>query len=124
MKPFCEVIVADVLPALRAIVTGELSKTYGLTQVRISKKLGITQPAVSQYKRELRGHNVRVLTSNEKVMALVRKLTREIALSDKDARHVHLALCVICRKIREEGLVCKLHANAYPTMGSCRLCFE
>jgi len=124
MKPFCEVIVSDVLPALRAIVTGELSKTYGLTQVQISRKLGITQPAISQYKSELRGHNVRVITSNEKVMALVHKLVHGIALADTDAKHMHMALCAICRKIREEGLVCKLHAGTYPSIGSCRICFE
>ncbi|MCX6821068.1 MAG: hypothetical protein NT016_03905 [Candidatus Aenigmarchaeota archaeon] len=124
MKPFCEIIVADVLPALRAIITGELSKEYGLTQVQVSKKLGISQPAVSQYRSELRGHNVRVLTSDEKVMSLVHKLTHDIALTDPDAKHVHKSLCAICRKIREGGLICKMHANAYPKIGSCRICLE
>jgi len=124
MKPFCEVIVSDVLPALRAIITGELSKAYGFTQVQISKKLGITQPAISQYKSELRGHNVRVITSNEKVMALVNRLAHDIALAEPDAKHMHKALCAICRKIREEGVVCKLHAGTYPNMGSCRICME
>jgi hypothetical protein len=124
MKPFCEVIVSDVLPALRAIITGELAKTYGLTQVQISKKLGLTQPAISQYKSELRGHNVRVLTSNEKVMALVKKLAHDIALAEPDARHMHKALCAICKRVREEGLVCKLHADTYPIIGSCRICLE
>ncbi|MFH1623323.1 MAG: hypothetical protein ABIA12_02285 [Candidatus Aenigmatarchaeota archaeon] len=122
MKPFCEIIVSDVLPALRAIITGELSKTYGLTQVQISRKLGITQPAVSQYRRELRGNNVRVISSNEKVMALVGKLASEIALADPDAKQMHKSICAICRKMREEGLVCKLHAGTYPIIGSCRIC--
>jgi len=122
MKPFCEIIVSDVLPALRALITAELSKTYGLTQVQISRKLGITQPAVSQYRSELRGNNVRVISSNEKVMALVRKLAGEIALSGPDATRVHKSICAICKRMREEGLVCKLHAGAYPSIGSCRIC--
>jgi hypothetical protein len=124
MKPFCEVIVADVLPALRAIVTAELSKDYGLTQVQISRRLGISQPAVSQYRSELRGHNVRVLTSDEKVMALVHRLAHDVAISDPDAAHVHRSLCAICRRIRERGLICKMHAGSNPNMVSCRLCME
>jgi hypothetical protein len=80
MKTFFEVIVFDILPALRSLLTAELIKV-GLNQTEISKKLFVTQPAVSQYTRGLRGQKVKLLQENEKVMEEVRKLAREIALS-------------------------------------------
>lgn len=123
MKPFCEVIVADVLPAMRAVVTNELSKTYGLSQTQISKKLGITQPAISQYKREMRGQRAKLILSNEKIMKLVKKLAHDIATKDSDPMAIHIGLCKICKKIREEGLICDIHKGKHPTRGPCKICF-
>jgi len=47
MKPFCEVIVGTVLPAVRSIMTKELLITYKMTQQETADILGITQAAVS-----------------------------------------------------------------------------
>jgi hypothetical protein len=38
MKPFCEIIVANILPAIRAVVAKELIEEYGLNQTEVSKK--------------------------------------------------------------------------------------
>jgi len=124
MRPFCEVIVADVLPTLRAIVANELSKTYGLSQMQISKKLGITQPAISQYKRQLRGQKAKLISSNEKIMRSVNKITHDIATKDVGPMDVHKAFCEICKKIREEGLICDIHHGKHPSTGPCKICFE
>ena len=124
MKPFCEIIVANVLPAVRAVLANELSKTYNLNQTEISKKLGMTQPAISQYTRELRGQRTKIITSNEKVMVLIKKLANEIALGSVDSKELHKQFCIICKRIREEGLICKLHENAWPSMGPCKICFS
>jgi len=124
MKPFCEIIVASVLPAVRAVLANELSKTYNLSQTQISKKLGMTQPAISQYKRELRGHRTKIITSNEKIMNLIRKMAHDVALSDVDPKDLHKQFCIICKTIREEGLICKMHENSWPSMGPCRICFS
>ncbi len=123
MKPFCEIIVADVLPALRAIVANELSKAHGLTQTQISKKLGMTQPAISQYMSELRGRKVKIILSNKKVMELVKKLSQEIAIGDVSPEYIHKKLCEICKLIREEGVICDLHEEACPSIGPCKICF-
>lgn len=126
MKPFCEIIVSDILPAMRAVIANELSKTYGLSQTQISKKLGLTQPAISQYRRELRGQRTKIILSNERIMDLIKKLAHDVALDEKEmnSKYLHKKFCLICKKIREEGLVCKLHEGAWPSMGPCKICFD
>ncbi len=79
MKTICEVVITNFMPAVRAMVTKELTGTYGLSQSEVAKKLQITQPAVSYYQRELRGAKVRQLQSNEKVVQFVKNLSAEIA---------------------------------------------
>lgn len=76
MKLYCEVVVGDVLPSLRALITKELIQN-GLTQNEVAKKLGITQPAVSQYRKYLRGGKIRQLQKNRKLMAIVRKFSKK-----------------------------------------------
>jgi hypothetical protein len=49
MKFEAEIISEEVLPAIRSILANRLQVEYGLTQEEIAGKLGITQPAVSQY---------------------------------------------------------------------------
>lgn len=44
-----EVVCEEVLPALRSIMASRLSEDFGLKQGEIAEKLGLTQPAVSQY---------------------------------------------------------------------------
>jgi predicted transcriptional regulator len=123
MKPFCEIIVADLMPALRAVLTNELSKTYGLSQVQISKKLGITQPAISQYKREMRGQKTKLILSNKKVMRIVKQLAHDIAIKDVSPTELHTRFCEVCKGVREEGLICKMHQHKSPESGPCRICF-
>lgn len=123
MKPFCEIIVSDVMPALRAVVTNDLSKTYGLSQVQISKKLGITQPAISQYKREMRGQKTKLLLSNKKITKLIKNLAHDIAINNIDSTEIHKRLCVLCRKIREEGMICELHQHDMSSAVPCKICF-
>jgi predicted transcriptional regulator len=124
MKPFCEIIVTDILPAMRAIVAKELIEEYGLNQTQVSKKLGITQPAVSQYKSELRGRGVKILYSDKKIMCSIKNLSKKIASDEIDLKKIHQNFCKICLKIRKEKIICKLHTEAYPSLSRCNLCFK
>jgi predicted transcriptional regulator len=123
MKPFCEIIVGDVLPALRALIAKELMQ-LGLNQSQISKKLGITQPAVSQYMRELRGQHVKMLMSNKDVIEAVKILAHEIATGNIEASELHLRICEICKTIRKQHLLCKLHQEVYPSIAGCDICLK
>jgi len=123
MKPFCEIIVADILPALRALIAKELTDTYGLNQTEVSKKLGITQPAISQYKRELRGYRVKILQSNKNAMKCIKILSKQIANDQIKPFEIHKKFCDICLTIRKEKIICHKHEKIYP-LTSCKLCFR
>lgn len=124
MKPFCEVIVADILPAMRALIAKELTQAYGFNQTEVSKKLGITQPAISQYKRELRGYRVKLLQSNKNIMRSIRILSQQIASGKVKSSDAHEKFCEICLMIRKEKIVCRMHEKIYPTVAYCNLCFR
>lgn len=124
MKPFCEIIVADVLPALRALIAKELIRTYGFSQTEVSEKLGITQPAISHYKRELRGYRVKLLQSNKKIMKLIKTLSQQIASGEVKSVNAHERFCEMCLMIRREKTICRAHEKIYPAIASCKLCFR
>lgn len=79
MRFYCEIVVGEVLPALRALITNELMKNYNLTQQQVANKLGLTQPAISQYMKYLRGENGKKLQKNKKLMTIVKKFSKDIA---------------------------------------------
>jgi hypothetical protein len=118
MKPFCEVIVADVLPVIRAMVAKELMVDYKMSQVEVARKLGVTQPAISQYRSKLRGQSVKLLQSNKKVVGLIKNLAKEIATGRIEPQKMHQRLCAICRTIRMEKIICKMHGGV-----ECYICF-
>lgn len=103
MKTFLEVIAFDILPALRALLTEELIK-LGLNQVQISQKLFVTQPAISQYIRGLRGHKLKLLRSNENVMKEIRRLAREVAFGRLSSVELNKKILEICRVVKKEGI--------------------
>jgi len=74
MKLPCELMV-EKLPVLRALITNEIINTFGLTQEQAAKKLGITQPAISQY---LKGSRGRKTLANKKLKEDARKIAKEI----------------------------------------------
>jgi predicted transcriptional regulator len=116
MKPFCEVVVSDVLPAIRALIAKNLLE-QGLTQKQISEKLGITQPAVSQYLKEIRG-NMRVI-KNKKILEEIKKFSAEIAGGNLSGVQIHQRFCDICLNMRERRIMCKLHDGS---VIGCKIC--
>lgn len=74
MKLFCEVV-ADLLPSLRALVAEELMHEYKLSQKEIARRLFVTQPAISQYLRKLRGADRNTLDmASQEIKALCNQI--------------------------------------------------
>lgn len=104
MRVICEVVVSDILPTLRSLITKELVQNYNLSQIEVSKKLGITQPAVSQYKSGVRGSKAKKILGNKKVMNEIKKLVGEIARNDFVPVDIHVKICRLSEKLVEEKI--------------------
>jgi predicted transcriptional regulator len=113
MKTFCEIVVSDFLPAVRALVTKELINTYGMTQTEVAKRMGMTQPAISYYLRELRGTKVKVLEKNSKLMEFVKQVAVEISSGKEQIVNMH----EICKRLRDEKLL-----SEHERLQCCSLC--
>lgn len=106
MKSPCEEIVWDVLPAIRAAIAEELVKK-GLSQKDVSKLLGITPPAVSQYVSKKRGYSMEF---GEEAKTAIGKLADDLIQN----KGVNLTerICQICKDMRGD--------DSYCGPGSCR----
>ena len=122
MKPYCEIVSKNVLPALRSVIAKELV-SYGLNQTEIAKKLGVSQPAVSQYLRYIRGKpKSNKIMDNEKVYAEIKKFCKKIKDSNMSRVYLSLEVCKICKLIRKEKLLCDEHKAIY-NLENCDICF-
>jgi len=107
MKSPCEIVVWDVLPSIRAAIAGELVNR-GLPQKEVSKLLGITPPAVSQYVSKKRGYNIEF---GEEIKASISKLADD--LMENSVSNPIDRICEICRMLRE--------AEATSNSGECEI---
>ncbi|MCD6226572.1 MAG: transcriptional regulator [Candidatus Aenigmarchaeota archaeon] len=123
MKPYCEVVVSYILPAIRALITRELLTAYNLTQMEASELLGITQAAISQYNKESRGAKVSILEKDKKIMKMIKQLAKKIARGNMTALKINSEFCKICKEIRKRKLICQLHKDIYPSLESCSECY-
>jgi predicted transcriptional regulator len=100
MKSPCEEIVWDVLPSIRAAIAEELIKR-GLSQKEVSKLLGITPPAVSQYVSKKRGYSLEI---KKEAKADIGKLADDLIQN----RAVNLTdrICQICKDMRGDESYC------------------
>ncbi len=122
MKPFCEVIVTTILPAIRSIITKELLSTYHLTQKEAADLLNLTQPAISQYYGESRGFKVKLLEGQPKIMKMIDDLTKEIVSEKISPKKIQAKFCTICKAVRKSKIICRLHEDIYPSIAPCTEC--
>ena len=122
MRPFCEIMVQEIFPTVRALIARDLMETFNYNQAETALKMGVTQPAISQYKRELRGKKAKLLEEN----IVVRKSIKDAAKALSTAKNPFESgiLCTVCRDIRKSGILCKLHKEAIPTLKNCNLCIS
>ena len=121
----CEVAVKCVLPVVRAMVAKELMANYGLRQVDAAHVLGVSQPAISLYSRNIRGKAIH-LENDQQIQDLRNSLARSLAEGNASRRDIVLTYCEICRTIRAKGLLCRLH-KAFDTLveiEKCELCVD
>ena len=74
----------SLIPALRAILAKDLAKKYNIREDEISKMLGVTQAAVSNYIRGIRGDPklIEKLLGEEQVANMINEISDDLS-SDK-----------------------------------------
>lgn len=113
LKHFAEVVVSDILPGVRALLAKELAK-LGLNQQQAATKLGVTQAAVSQYRRELRGWRVKLLTKDPKIVSEIEKLAKTVSESGLASDVALEQLAGICRLVRQRSFNIRPEKELYP----------
>ncbi len=105
MKPLCENMISELLPGFRALVAKKLIEDHGFSQTQVAVMLDTTQPAISQYKRELRGRNAETFLKNPNLLDLLEKITKGIASGEVKPDQTGHEFCKVCKFLRENNIV-------------------
>jgi predicted transcriptional regulator len=101
------------IPALRAILAKKLAEDHNIREDEISKMLGVTQAAVSNYIRGTRGDPslIAKLLAEKQVSVLIDELTDNLS-SDMAYTPSSLSKFIgLCNYIKSSLLICEIHHN-------------
>ena len=101
------------IPALRAILAKKLAEDHKIREDEISKMLGVTQAAVSNYIRGTRGDPqlIQKLLAEEQVSKMLSELSDSLA-SDMAYTPSSLSKFIgLCNYIKSSLLICDIHHN-------------
>ncbi len=101
------------IPALRAILAKKLAEDHSIREDEISKMLGVTQAAISNYIRGTRGDPALIakLLAEKQVSTLINELTDSLS-SDMAYTPSSLSKFIgLCNYIKSSLLICEIHHN-------------
>ncbi len=101
------------IPALRAILAKKLADQHNIREDEISKMLGVTQAAVSNYIRGTRGDPklISQLSSQKQIVEMIDEISENLA-SNKAYTPASLSKFIgICNYIKTSLLICDIHHN-------------
>lgn len=101
------------IPALRAILAKKLAEDHNIREDEISKMLGVTQAAVSNYIRGTRGDPslIAKLLAEKQVATLIDELSENLS-SDMAYTPSSLSKFIgLCNYIKSSLLICEIHHN-------------
>lgn len=120
MKPPCEIVVWYVIPSIRSKLAKELLN-LGMKQKDISELLDITQPAVSQYISDKRGHE---LAFDPEVEEYIKNMAKEIMAGELQSIDLIPHFCHVCKTIKTQEVLCQLHKEKVNIPTTCSVCME
>ena len=103
----------SLIPALRAIIAKKLADEHKIREDQISKMLGVTQAAISNYIRGTRGDPelIKKLLSEKQVSEIIIEICDNLA-TDKSYTPSTLAKFIgLCNYIKSSLLICDIHHN-------------
>ena len=118
MKPPCEIVVWYVIPSIRSKLAKELLE-LGMKQKEISQMLDITQPAVSQYISDKRGHE---LQFSPIVNQYIKDMAKDMTTGKLQSVDLIPKFCHICKTIKTQEVLCQLHKEKVNLPEYCSVC--
>ncbi len=103
----------SLIPALRAILAKKLAEQHKIREDEISKMLGVTQAAVSNYIRGTRGDPklISQLSSQKQITEMIEEISDNLA-SNKAYTPASLSKFIgLCNYIKSSLLICDIHHN-------------
>jgi len=123
MRPPCELVVKQVLPAFRSLVAKDLIEKHSFSQVAAAKKLGTTQAAISYYLYSKRGEKrMKQLEAMPFVRSMANEVASGIAAQSFSPFDAMLKFCELCKALRTKDLVCDLHKSFLTVPAACDVC--
>ncbi|MFX0124283.1 MAG: thiamine-phosphate synthase family protein [Candidatus Hodarchaeota archaeon] len=123
MQFICEIIPSSFLTPLRRAIAQELA-SLGYVQVEIAKILGVSQPVVSSYLKDLKVSSTS-MTSRAAFEELVSGLVMRIKSESPSPIDLMEVICQECQQFRTAGPLCDVHRKKtsinFPP--DCNICF-
>ncbi|MHA1654051.1 MAG: thiamine-phosphate synthase family protein [Candidatus Thorarchaeota archaeon] len=121
MRPPCELVQREYLPALRSTLAAALH-ARGLSQNRIAAMMDITQAAVSKYL----SNPIEATIGKKQIAALAEKLANGLVDGSLSSDRMVTEICTTCIMLRIGGDICHRHRQVVPSLGEagCRICAD
>jgi predicted transcriptional regulator len=99
----CERAVHEIFPVARAMIAKKLVDNYSFSQTKAAKRLGLSQPAISQYRKNLRGNKARSLAEDQRFVEISNDIAKRIAEGSLKGEKVGDEMCRFCRLFEDRG---------------------
>ena len=125
MRPPCELVVREIVPAFRTLVAKQLIEKHRFSQMEVAKRLGTTQAAISYYLYSKRGKKgLEKLQSKPLVRSVASNVAERIARNTFSLIDATLEFCKLCGALRGGELMCSMHKRLVPLPEDCNVCTE
>jgi hypothetical protein len=94
-------VTREYIPAIRALIAKDLMEKYHYTQVAASKKLGLTQSAMSRYLTDQRGENFLLTVEVSEMAEDIAKSIHENLMTPEGLQK---KICQLCYAYQKEQL--------------------
>jgi predicted transcriptional regulator len=108
-----EIETKTLIPALRAILAKKLMEMYNIQEEDISKMLGVTQAAISNYIRGTRGNPelITKLLSIKEVSDMIDEIASNLSTNMAYTPASLSKFIGLCNYIKSSLLICDIHHN-------------
>ncbi len=116
-----EIEVWYIIPAIRRELAKVLVNEKKFSQREVSKLLGLTEAAVSQY---LKSKRAKEITFDEATLQEIRKSSDAILYSKNKTIQIIAEMEKVCNLATVKHLMCDLHKTMNPELHDCDVCIK